>query len=133
MVCFTVFSLSGLTPMLTPLPQGIGQRLSATYVSYLTLTIYSLERVEQYRNIEHESPPLPSGIPPAFWPASGHLRAENLSARYSEVSMDFSSSFGRLYDVSWMQSGPRVLHDVSFEIKSGERVGIGENTILVYE
>ncbi|KAI0711040.1 P-loop containing nucleoside triphosphate hydrolase protein [Cerioporus squamosus] len=65
----------------------------------------SLERVEQYLHIEHEPAPTPAGIPPAYWPASGSLRVENLSARYSA-------------------DGPRVLHDVSFEVKSGQRVGI---------
>ncbi|RPD55086.1 multidrug resistance-associated ABC transporter [Lentinus tigrinus ALCF2SS1-6] len=65
----------------------------------------SLERVEQYVHIEHEATPTSAGIPPAYWPASGSLRVENLSARYSA-------------------DGPRVLHDISFEVKSGERVGI---------
>jgi len=45
------------------------------------------------------------GIPPAYWPASGDLRVEKLSSRYSP-------------------DGPKVLHDISFHIKSGERVGI---------
>ncbi|RDX55374.1 P-loop containing nucleoside triphosphate hydrolase protein [Lentinus brumalis] len=65
----------------------------------------SLERVEQYLHIEHEASPTPAGTPPAYWPASGNLRVENLSARYSA-------------------DGPRVLHEVSFEVKSGEHVGI---------
>ncbi|RDX55375.1 P-loop containing nucleoside triphosphate hydrolase protein [Lentinus brumalis] len=65
----------------------------------------SLERVEQYLHIEHEPAPTPTGIPPAYWPASGSLRVEKLSARYSA-------------------DGPRVLNDISFEVKSGERVGI---------
>ncbi|KAH9840313.1 P-loop containing nucleoside triphosphate hydrolase protein [Rhodofomes roseus] len=45
------------------------------------------------------------GVPPAYWPASGDLKVEKLSARYS-------------------LDGPRVLHDISFEVRSGERVGI---------
>ncbi|KAF8992653.1 P-loop containing nucleoside triphosphate hydrolase protein [Hymenopellis radicata] len=45
------------------------------------------------------------GVPPAYWPASGELRVENLTARYSP-------------------DGPKVLHDLSFTIKSGERIGI---------
>ncbi|CCL98867.1 uncharacterized protein FIBRA_00874 [Fibroporia radiculosa] len=65
----------------------------------------SLERIQQYIEIEQEPKPTESGAPPAYWPASGDLRVENLSARYSS-------------------DGPRVLEDVSFEIKSGERVGI---------
>lgn len=65
----------------------------------------SLERIQGYINIEHEKAPTETGKPPAYWPASGDLRVENLSARYSE-------------------DGPKVLHGISFHIKSGERVGI---------
>ncbi|THH21507.1 hypothetical protein EUX98_g8371, partial [Antrodiella citrinella] len=65
----------------------------------------SLERIQQFLEIEHEPTPTPEGVPPAYWPASGKLTVEKLSARYSE-------------------DGPKVLHDVSFTINSGERVGI---------
>ncbi|KAF7340501.1 Multidrug resistance-associated ABC transporter protein [Mycena sanguinolenta] len=65
----------------------------------------SLERIQGYINIEHEKPATEAGKPPAYWPASGELRVENLSARYSP-------------------DGPKVLHDVSFHIKAGERIGI---------
>ncbi|KAH9056241.1 hypothetical protein EDB87DRAFT_1676120 [Lactarius vividus] len=66
---------------------------------------YSLERMHSYINAEQEPKPTEQGTPPAHWPASGDLRVEKLSARYS-------------YD------GPKVLHDISFHIKSGERVGV---------
>ncbi|KAF7364934.1 Multidrug resistance-associated ABC transporter protein [Mycena venus] len=65
----------------------------------------SLERIQGYINIEHEKPATETGKPPAYWPASGDLQVEGLSARYSE-------------------DGPKVLQDISFHIKSGERVGI---------
>ncbi|KZP15065.1 hypothetical protein FIBSPDRAFT_664832, partial [Athelia psychrophila] len=45
------------------------------------------------------------GQPPAYWPASGKIRVENLSARYSK-------------------DGPKVLHIISFHVKSGEHIGI---------
>ncbi|KAI9059152.1 multidrug resistance-associated ABC transporter [Trametes sanguinea] len=64
-----------------------------------------LERVQQYLSIEQEPKPSSSGVPPAYWPASGDLRVEKLSARYSP-------------------DGPRVLHELSFEVRSGERIGI---------
>ncbi|KAJ7797527.1 hypothetical protein B0H14DRAFT_3093160 [Mycena olivaceomarginata] len=57
----------------------------------------SLERIESYLNIEQEPKPTPAGIPPAYWPASGILA---------------------------LTDGPTVLHDISFTIKSGERVGV---------
>ncbi|KAJ7323675.1 hypothetical protein DFH08DRAFT_917047 [Mycena albidolilacea] len=65
----------------------------------------SLERIKQYIDIEQEPTPEPKGIPPAYWPASGNLDVNNLSARYSH-------------------DGPQVLHNISFNIKAGERVGV---------
>ncbi|KAI0260093.1 hypothetical protein BC834DRAFT_1028685 [Gloeopeniophorella convolvens] len=65
----------------------------------------SLERMHAYINIEQEVKPTKDGVPPAYWPASGDLRVEKLSARYSA-------------------DGPKVLHEISFHIQSGERVGV---------
>jgi len=65
----------------------------------------SLERIKGYVEIEQEPKPTEAGKPPAYWPSSGNLLVEGLSARYSS-------------------DGPNVLHDVTFEIKSGERVGV---------
>ncbi|KDR83065.1 hypothetical protein GALMADRAFT_238871 [Galerina marginata CBS 339.88] len=65
----------------------------------------SLERIQGYLDIDHEPKPTESGIPPAAWPTSGELRVEKLSARYS-------------------QSGPEILHNISFQISSGQRIGI---------
>jgi ABC-type multidrug transport system fused ATPase/permease subunit len=72
----------------------------------LTLTQRSLERIDNYLKIEHELEATEDGQPPAYWPASGDLRVANLSAKYSN-------------------DGPEVLHGISFQIKSGERVGVG--------
>ncbi|KAJ7078496.1 hypothetical protein C8R44DRAFT_836696 [Mycena epipterygia] len=60
---------------------------------------------EVQSNRKQEPKATSSGIPPAYWPASGELTVENLSAKYSP-------------------DGPKVLHDISFNIKSGERVGV---------
>ncbi|KAF8956519.1 multidrug resistance-associated ABC transporter [Flammula alnicola] len=65
----------------------------------------SLERIQGYIDIDHEPKPTKSGEPPAAWPTSGDLVVEKLSARYS-------------------QTGPTVLHDLSFHIESGQRVGV---------
>ncbi|KAJ6612652.1 P-loop containing nucleoside triphosphate hydrolase protein [Mycena sp. CBHHK59/15] len=65
----------------------------------------SLERIQQYIHIEQETKPTEAGKPPAHWPSSGELIVENLSARYSP-------------------DGPQVLRDISFRVKSGQRVGI---------
>ncbi|KIO07506.1 hypothetical protein M404DRAFT_24002 [Pisolithus tinctorius Marx 270] len=65
----------------------------------------SVERINSYINIEQEPKPIEGGQPPAHWPTGGDLAVEMLSARYSG-------------------DGPKVLHDLSFHVKSGERVGI---------
>ncbi|KAJ2927022.1 hypothetical protein H1R20_g10047, partial [Candolleomyces eurysporus] len=65
----------------------------------------SLERVDRYIKIEQEPKPTTDGIPPAYWPSSGSLKVERLSASYSA-------------------DGPKVLHDISFDVKAGERIGI---------
>lgn len=74
--------------------------------------------------IEQEPKPTEDGKPPAYWPASGDLRVENLSAKYSPVCLPSQShcSLSNMY----FQDGPEVLHDISFNIRSGERIGVGE-------
>ena len=51
----------------------------------LNIIPFSLERIQGYLDIEHEPKETEAGRPPAAWPASGDLRVENLSARYSQV------------------------------------------------
>ena len=46
---------------------------------------YSLERIHAYIDVEQEPKPTKKGIPPAYWPASGDLRVEKLTSRYSLV------------------------------------------------
>ncbi|KAE9388220.1 P-loop containing nucleoside triphosphate hydrolase protein, partial [Gymnopus androsaceus JB14] len=74
----------------------------------------SLKHIENYLNIEQEVKLEPSGEPPAYWPASGDLRVEKLSAKYSP-------------------DGPEVLHELTFHIKSGKHIGVGMHiSILLY-
>ncbi|CAE6444373.1 unnamed protein product, partial [Rhizoctonia solani] len=58
----------------------------------------SLERIRDYIEIEQEPQAIPDKVPPAYWPASGDILVENLTARYSI-------------------DGPAVLHNLSFHIK----------------
>ncbi|KAJ7662659.1 hypothetical protein DFH06DRAFT_1471446 [Mycena polygramma] len=69
------------------------------------LSANSLERIDAYVDADKEPPATKEGKPPAYWPASGDLRVENLSARYSA-------------------DGPKVLDNVSFHIRAGERIGV---------
>jgi hypothetical protein len=45
----------------------------------------SLERIQGYVTIEQEPRPTGAGIPPAYWPASGKLSVDKLSAKYSSL------------------------------------------------
>ncbi|KAF7314589.1 ATP-binding cassette transporter [Mycena kentingensis (nom. inval.)] len=74
----------------------------------------SLERIDGYIGIEHEKPASEDGKPPAYWPASGELVVENLTARYSHDS-------------------PDVLHRISFTVKAGERIGIGDRKDWIWQ
>ncbi|KAF8139844.1 hypothetical protein EV363DRAFT_1444330 [Boletus edulis] len=66
----------------------------------------SLERIASYMDIEQEEvKSINKCTPPAYWPASGDLQVENLSARYSV-------------------GGPNVLHNLTFRARAGERIGI---------
>ncbi|KAL1697496.1 P-loop containing nucleoside triphosphate hydrolase protein [Schizophyllum commune] len=65
----------------------------------------SLERIGHYLNIEQEPKATEDGKPPAYWPASGSLKVENLCARYSK-------------------DGPLVLKNINFEVTSGQRIGV---------
>ncbi len=52
----------------------------------LVVFLHSLERIQQFIDIEQEPEPKDGGNPPAYWPASGKLEVEKLTARYSPVS-----------------------------------------------
>ena len=86
-----------------------------------------MERIDGYIKIEQEPKPTEGGQPPAYWPASGDLRVENLSARYSTVN--YNLCLHVYLSNHRLQDGPEVLHDLNFQIKSGERVGIGVSRV----
>lgn len=71
----------------------------------MTRSANSLERIQGYIDIDHEKAPTAQGKPPASWPTSGNLVLDGLSARYSA-------------------DGPTVLHDISFSVRSGEKIGV---------
>ena len=55
--------------------------LRTRYPDYL----YSLERIHAYTVLDQEPKATDDGVPPAYWPSSGELHVENLSAKYSKV------------------------------------------------
>jgi len=86
----------------------------------------SLERIQDYLEIEQEQRPKEGGTPPAAWPTSGHLRVEGLKARYSKVCSHPQVIEPKCSTIP--KTGPDVLHSLTFEVKSGERVGVGEHS-----
>ncbi|KAJ7743656.1 hypothetical protein B0H16DRAFT_1693477 [Mycena metata] len=52
-------------------------------IPFIGTRFCNLERIQQYLQIEKEQEPTASGVPPAYWPASGNLSVDNLSAKYS--------------------------------------------------
>ncbi|KIJ38955.1 hypothetical protein M422DRAFT_258371 [Sphaerobolus stellatus SS14] len=78
-----------------------GFTLSASV--HLSMFLF-LERILGYIDIEQEPKPTEEGKPPASWPTSGELL--------------FLTSHW------YIQTGPKVLHEISFDVKSGERVGV---------
>ena len=61
-------------------------------ISLIRIRVYelkrvtSLERIRQYTTIEQEPEPRDDSVPPAYWPSSGRLEVEKLTAKYSPVS-----------------------------------------------
>ena len=75
------------------------------YLTYFGLKMSSVERILEYTELEIE--PLENGKkkPDNNWPQTGHLKFENVSFSYAK-NLD------------------NVLNNLSFEIKSGEKIGI---------
>ena len=77
---------------------------------------YSLERVQYYLYIEQEKDIQTvkgDGVDDGTWPQSGELNVSNLRSWYSYSNTD-------------------VIKNVSFGVKSGERIGIGECAFHVH-
>ncbi|KAJ7635025.1 multidrug resistance-associated ABC transporter [Roridomyces roridus] len=71
----------------------------------LEQSMVALERVKEYSELAREAPEFIEPRPPAAWPASGAIRCEDLVIRYAPEL-------------------PPVLHNLTFDIKPGEKVGI---------
>ncbi|KAJ2455841.1 hypothetical protein EV183_000456 [Coemansia sp. RSA 2336] len=98
---------SGLAGFIMVQTIGILQETLVAVRKYsdLELSLTAVERIDQYLHIEHE-PSIPqSGLTlPARWPASGNLAVNNLVTGYT--------------------SNTPILHNLSFSIKHGEKIGV---------
>jgi len=69
-------------------------------------SIVSVERVQEYTQLESEAPlEIAENAPPADWPQQGNIRFEHVKARYRK-DLDL------------------VLRDVNFDIPAGSKVGV---------
>ncbi|KAI8834848.1 P-loop containing nucleoside triphosphate hydrolase protein [Chytridium lagenaria] len=76
------------------------------HTSNLDMEMNSVERIEEYLNIEQEKPALIASRRPATsWPSEGSVSVEGLEMRYTP-------------------DGASVLKDVSFHIRGGEKLGV---------
>ncbi|EPQ52410.1 hypothetical protein GLOTRDRAFT_26339, partial [Gloeophyllum trabeum ATCC 11539] len=71
----------------------------------LEQSMVALERVKEYSELPREPPEYLEPWPPPSWPSAGEIKAENLVIRYAPEL-------------------PNVLHNLNFEIRPGEKVGI---------
>ncbi|CEQ42894.1 SPOSA6832_04771, partial [Sporobolomyces salmonicolor] len=70
----------------------------------LELSMVAVERIREYSLIKQEAPEIVEPRPPAWWP-QGEIEVSKLNIRYAPEL-------------------PSVLHDISFSVKAGEKVGI---------
>ncbi|CAD6588427.1 MAG: hypothetical protein CYPHOPRED_004384 [Cyphobasidiales sp. Tagirdzhanova-0007] len=81
------------------------EMLSIREYTALELTMVAVERIKEHAEIQSEPPEIIEPRPPAGWPSTGEIVVTNLCLRYAPEL-------------------PRVLHNVSFNMKSGEKIGI---------
>ncbi|KAF8178262.1 multidrug resistance-associated ABC transporter [Pholiota molesta] len=71
----------------------------------LEQALVALERIKDYTEIEREPAEFIEPRPSALWPSEGSIKCENLTVRYAPHL-------------------PNVLHNLYFEIKAGEKIGV---------
>ncbi|KAI8057636.1 hypothetical protein BDF22DRAFT_661756 [Syncephalis plumigaleata] len=92
---------------------------TVTFYGMLEMSMNGVERVHEYLQIEQEPPAIiESARPSPEWPQQGSIQVENLTMKYTAAHTP-------------------VIHDLSFNIQPGERVGIvgrtgaGKSTLAV--
>jgi ABC-type multidrug transport system fused ATPase/permease subunit len=74
-------------------------------IANLEMSMNAVERIEEYSKIEQEPAAITINRPPPLWPEHGEITVTNLSLRYDTNSEN-------------------VIKNISFKIKSFEKVGI---------
>jgi len=85
---------------------GVMVRQTILFLAQAETSSVSLERLMEYIDIKQEAAAVIEATKPEpAWPEHGEVTFKNLSAKYTE-------------------DGPKVLNDLSFTIKGGEKIGI---------
>lgn len=71
----------------------------------LELAMVGVERIKEYSEVAQEAPEIVEPRPPAHWPHAGGVNVDKLTIRYAPEL-------------------PNVLHELSFRIEPGQKVGI---------
>ncbi|KAJ3535457.1 hypothetical protein NM688_g6972 [Phlebia brevispora] len=104
-----------ITPSISASTAGFALAFAATItntINFLVRRIVGLEqsmvaveRIKEYAELKPEPPEFIEPRPPASWPTKGEIKCEDLCIRYAPEL-------------------PDVLHNLNFEIRAGEKVGI---------
>ncbi|KII87771.1 hypothetical protein PLICRDRAFT_92667 [Plicaturopsis crispa FD-325 SS-3] len=110
-----VVGVTGLVAILTPTISASTAGFALTFASTITgdvrrfvgleQSMVALERVKEYSELPREPPEFVEPRPPPTWPSEGKIQCENLVIKYAPEL-------------------PSVLHNISFDILPGEKVGI---------
>ncbi|EIW78632.1 multidrug resistance-associated ABC transporter [Coniophora puteana RWD-64-598 SS2] len=111
--------LVGIIAVMTPSISAALAGFALSFATQMTLTLLflvrrfvgleqsmvALERIKEYSELAQESPEFVEPRPAASWPDKGAIKCEDLVIRYAPQL-------------------PNVLHNINFEVRPGEKVGI---------
>lgn len=93
----------------------------------LEQSMVAMERIKEYSDLKAEGPEFIEPRPPKSWPSTGNIEVKELVIRYavSLVPPRLRRVLQASDPVSLSQPElPNVLHQVSFNIANGEKIGI---------
>ncbi|KAF9109212.1 hypothetical protein BGX27_007863 [Mortierella sp. AM989] len=108
---FAVFSRDSLSPSMVGMSLSYALNITQDVcwlvrcMCEVQFELVAVERIDEYCNKNQEAPNFTDVKLPESWPASGHVEFKNYSTRYRQ-GMDL------------------VIKNVSFEVQSGEKIGI---------
>lgn len=92
-------------------------------VNQQQLSINSADRIVKYSNIEQEPAPMKEKEPPASWPHEGAICVSHFATLRPATPLIGPFQFDH-YSAKYGPKSDDVLHDLCFDIRAGEKVGI---------